>query len=64
MFISFRVSIKTLKNSANAVLPEWYSITPLLKNHDEVYAFTGLHKMQLYYIDIFNNELSTVHVHT
>ncbi|XP_028411206.1 transcriptional regulator ATRX-like [Dendronephthya gigantea] len=38
---SAKVNIKTLKNSANAVLPSWYPIAPLVKNQDEIYAFSG-----------------------
>lgn len=36
-----RVTIKTLKNSVNAVLPDWYPVAPLIKNGDEIFAFRG-----------------------
>ena len=59
VFLSFRVSIKTLKNSNNAVLPEWYLVTPLLKNHDEVFAFGGL--LNLQYCNTFSNQELSVY---
>jgi hypothetical protein len=40
--IFFRVKIKTLKNSVNAVLPDWYPVAPLVRNQDEIFAFTGI----------------------
>ncbi|CAB4019660.1 Hypothetical predicted protein [Paramuricea clavata] len=37
---SVKVKIKTLKNSVNAVLPDWYPVAPLIRNQDEIFAFT------------------------
>ena len=34
-----KLTIKTLKNSVNAVLPHWYPVAPLIKNRDEIFAF-------------------------
>ena len=57
VFLFFRVKIKTLKNSVNAVLPEWYPVDPLIRNQDEIFAFTGRYNPGHYLLIIYMTTL-------